>query len=96
MIRDGREVPESIKCWCGCTAEFHHVSASEREDGKRTIWYKCIGGHKTYHEIQESKIKVRETKRKPKVRMSKIRKDESNLDNSKTRNSDSTVNRMSK
>lgn len=64
MIREGKEIPETIKCWCGISSPYHHISNSTRKDGKKTVWYKCIRGHRTYHEIQEGRIKTKTNKRK--------------------------------
>ena len=70
MKIEGREIPDSLKCWCGYTAVFHHMSSTLRRDGKRTIWYRCNDGHKTYHEIQDGKERsIKESKPKSKVRM---------------------------
>lgn len=51
MIKDGYEIKETLKCWCGVSGDFHHVSSANRNDKKKTVWYKCPYGHKIYDEV---------------------------------------------
>lgn len=56
MKVNGKEIKETIKCWCGLTATFHHIPSSHRNDGKVTIWYICPNNHKVFDEISIKNI----------------------------------------
>jgi len=64
MIREGLEVKEEVRCWCGGTGYFHHTSSQTREDGKKTVIYKCLSGHRIFEEINDPRSKGTKTKKK--------------------------------
>lgn len=81
MLRDGKEVKEEVRCWCGATAYFNHVASTSRKDGKKTVIYKCISNHTTFEEINDPNkrfVKVKEKKVKSKP--SKVETPETNTD----------------
>lgn len=58
MKIDDKEVKETIRCWCGLEANFHHISTTRRRDRKRTVWYKCDNGHRVYDDIDDLNNKI--------------------------------------
>ena len=68
MIVEGNEIKETIKCWCGGIAYFHHISIIQRKDGKKTIWYKCLSRHKVYEEVNDPNKRIIKTEKKTKTK----------------------------
>jgi len=64
MEVEGYDIPDSLRCWCDLPAEYSHISSSLREDGKKTVIYKCIRNHRTFYETIQKGIKVKEKKPK--------------------------------
>lgn len=66
MIKSGYEVKENINCWCGLISDFHHISQSTSKDNKKTVWYKCPCGHRSYVEISSKGKSQFKAEKKPK------------------------------
>jgi hypothetical protein len=70
MKREGKEIKEEVRCWCGSIGHFSHFSSATRQDGKKTVIYKCSYNHTIFEEINDATKRIVKEK-KPKTKKSK-------------------------
>jgi len=80
MIRDGKEVKDEVRCWCGGIGYFHHIAHTSRKDGKITVIYKCLSGHRIFEEINDP-IKRIQKEKKSKRKQREVKTPETSTDN---------------
>ena len=72
MIKEGREIKDNIRCWCGGLGYFSHFSSMTRKDGKKTVIYVCSHNHRIFEEINDANKRIgKEIKTKSKVKSKK-------------------------